>query len=41
MTKVAEAMGCEVIYGVVPADGATLEETADRRKWKGLLGVKD
>jgi transcriptional regulator with XRE-family HTH domain len=31
MERVAQAMGCEVIYGIVPNNGKTLEELAIRR----------
>jgi hypothetical protein len=38
MTRVANAMNCKVVYAVIPHDGKTLEEMADRRKWSKLLG---
>jgi hypothetical protein len=31
-------MNCKVVYAVIPHDGKTLEEMADRRKWSKLLG---
>jgi predicted DNA-binding mobile mystery protein A len=37
MSRVANAMGCKVVYALVPRDGKTLEEMADRRKWTKLL----
>jgi hypothetical protein len=36
--RVAEAMGCKVVYGVVPANGKTLEELAEERMWREVLG---
>jgi len=36
--RVAEAMGCKVVYGVVPANGKTLEELAEERLWRDVLG---
>lgn len=36
--RMAEAMGCKVVYGVVPADGGTLEHMAEGRLWKAVLG---
>ena len=38
MTRVAEAMGCTVEYGVVPRRGKTLEDLAEWRRWKKRLG---
>ena len=40
MTRVAQAMGCQVVYALIPGDGTTLEEMADRRQWKKRLGVE-
>jgi len=39
MTRVANAMNCKVVYGVISQDGKTLDEMADRRKWSELLGI--
>jgi hypothetical protein len=33
----AQAMGCKVVYGIVPEGGKTLEELAERRLWTALL----
>jgi predicted DNA-binding mobile mystery protein A len=41
MTRVANAMDCTVIYGIVPRSGQTLEEVADWRKWEKRLKEKD
>jgi transcriptional regulator with XRE-family HTH domain len=38
MSRVANAMGCKVVYAVIPCDGKTLEEMADRQRWIKLLG---
>ena len=37
LARMAGAMGCRVVYGVVPADGGTLEHMAEERLWKSLL----
>ena len=39
MSRVAEAMGCEFVYGIVPEGGKTMEELAEERLWAGVLGV--
>jgi transcriptional regulator with XRE-family HTH domain len=48
MTRMAEAMGCKVVYGIVPKNGLTLEALAEERLWAGLgitkeegLGTRD
>jgi hypothetical protein len=38
MSRMASAMGCQVVYAVIPRGGGTLEEMAERRKWSRLLG---
>jgi hypothetical protein len=40
MTRVAQALGCQVVYALIPSDGTTLEEMADRRKWMKRLKVE-
>jgi hypothetical protein len=35
---VAWAMGCKLVYGIVPESGRTLEELAERRLWESVLG---
>jgi transcriptional regulator with XRE-family HTH domain len=35
LNRVAKAMGCKVVYGLVPEGGLTLEELAEERR----LGV--
>ena len=40
MDRVAAALGCKLVYGIVPRDGSTLEETADFREWKKKAGVR-
>ena len=37
--RVAQAMGCQLIYAVVPRDGKTLEELAEKRLWSKVLGT--
>lgn len=39
--RMAEAMGCKVVYGIVPIGGKTLEELAEERLWRELLGRED
>jgi transcriptional regulator with XRE-family HTH domain len=41
MSRMAQAMGCKMVYGIVPEGGKTLEELAEKRLWAGLLGVED
>ena len=36
--RMAEAMGCKVVYGVVPTKGKTLEYLAEERLWRKVLG---
>lgn len=38
--RVAAAMGCKVVYGVVPVNGKTLEELAEDRLWRKVLGAE-
>ena len=38
LERMAEAMGCKVVYGVVPANGKTLEALAEERMWRDVLG---
>lgn len=40
MARVAKAMGCKVVYGVVPEGGKTLEELAEERMWREALGER-
>ena len=37
--RMAEAMGCKVVYGVVPVNGKTLEDVAEERLWRKVLGT--
>ena len=39
MSRMAEAMGCKMVYGIVPKDGKKLEELAEERLWAGVLGT--
>jgi transcriptional regulator with XRE-family HTH domain len=36
--RMAEAMGCKVVYGIIPANGKTLEEMAEERLWREVIG---
>jgi predicted DNA-binding mobile mystery protein A len=33
LARQAEAMGCKVVYGIVPLEGKTLERLAEERWW--------
>ncbi|MGD0346873.1 MAG: helix-turn-helix domain-containing protein [Terracidiphilus sp.] len=37
--RMAEAMGCKVVYGVVPVNGKTFEYLAEERLWRKVLGA--
>jgi hypothetical protein len=36
--RVAAAMGCKVVYGIIPANGKTLEAVEEERLWTSVLG---
>jgi transcriptional regulator with XRE-family HTH domain len=38
LERMAGAMDCKVVYGVVPLNGKTLEELAEERLWRAVLG---
>ena len=37
--RISDAMGCKVVYGIVPLDGKTLEEIVVERLWAKALGA--
>jgi transcriptional regulator with XRE-family HTH domain len=39
--RMAQAMGCKVVYGIVPLGGKTLEELVEERLWRSVLGAGD
>ena len=41
MSRMAEAMGCKVVYGIVPNGGKTLEALAEERLWREVLGTRE
>ena len=41
LVRAAEAMGCVVVYGIVPKDGLTMEALWERRLWSHVLGVPE
>jgi hypothetical protein len=41
LTRAAEAIGCVVVYGIVPKDGLTMEALWERRLWATVLGVPE
>jgi predicted DNA-binding mobile mystery protein A len=40
LDRVARAMGCKLVYAIVPQEGKTLEELTERRLWEKTLGVR-
>ncbi len=38
LKRMAETMGCRLVYAIVPRGGKTLAELAEERSWKGKLG---
>jgi len=38
MDRMAKAMGCKVVYGIVPENGKTLEWLEEARLWRAVLG---
>jgi len=38
MDKVARAMGCKLVYAVVPLGDKTLEEMGEERRWSKRIG---
>ena len=39
MSRMADAMGCKVVYGIVPEGGKTLEDLAEYRLWAAVREV--
>lgn len=37
LSRMADAMGCEVVYGIVPKGGRTMESLAEMKMWQKLL----
>jgi hypothetical protein len=40
LARVAEALGCKLVYGIVPQRGQTYEEVAEEREWEQILERK-
>lgn len=40
MARAAEAMGCKLVYGIVPEGGKTLEWLVEKRLWEDILGKR-
>jgi predicted DNA-binding mobile mystery protein A len=38
LERQAGAMGCKLVYGIVPEGGKTLERLAEERYWEGEMG---
>jgi transcriptional regulator with XRE-family HTH domain len=34
MSRMAGAMGCKLVYGIVPKEGKTFEQLGEEREWK-------
>ena len=48
LDRAAAALGCKVVYGIVPENGKTVTEIAERRRWEKVFrdrgqvsGVRD
>jgi predicted DNA-binding mobile mystery protein A len=41
LDRVAQAMGCKLVYAIVPHNGKMLEDLADDRAWGKKLGTRD
>jgi transcriptional regulator with XRE-family HTH domain len=41
LVRQAEAMGCKLVYGIVPEGGKTLERLAEERYWGKEQGRRD
>ena len=41
MSRMAQAMGCKVVYGIVPEGGKKLEDLVEERLWKALLEASE
>lgn len=41
LARIAEALDCKVVYGVVPKKGKTLEYLAEERLWRKVLGTEN
>ena len=41
MSRMAQAMGCKVVYGIVPEGGKKLEDIVEERLWKALLEASE
>jgi len=39
LARIAEAMGCKVVYGLVPLKDKTFESLAEERLWRKVLGT--
>jgi transcriptional regulator with XRE-family HTH domain len=39
ISRMADAMGCKAVYGIVPKGGKTLERLAEERLWAEVLGL--
>ncbi|MGC1463786.1 MAG: hypothetical protein WA802_16405 [Terracidiphilus sp.] len=37
LSRMAEAMGCKLVYGIVPRYGKTLEQLMEAREWRKAL----
>ena len=40
MSRMAQAVGCKMVYGIVPLGGRTLGELAEERLWASVLGAE-
>jgi hypothetical protein len=41
LARAAEALGCQLVYGIVPRYGQTFAEMAEERLWREVLGRRE
>jgi metal-dependent amidase/aminoacylase/carboxypeptidase family protein len=41
IARMASAMGCKLVYGIVPEHGQTLENLSEERLWKEVLESRE
>ncbi len=41
LAHAASALGCDVVYGIVPKGGRTMEALAEMRMWQKVLAAED
>ena len=41
LARATDAMGCKVVYGIVPRNGRTLATLAEERRWREVLKAEN